>query len=50
MTRRQQARRCWSWSAPWGAEKADVRLCALYGAAAALDPVLRGFDHIGNDS
>lgn len=32
------------------AEKAGVRLCALCGAAAELDPVLRGFDHIGDDS
>jgi hypothetical protein len=27
------------------AEKAGVRLCSLCGAAAELDPVLRGFGH-----
>lgn len=31
------------------AEKAGVRLCALCGAPTELDPVLRGFDHIGDD-
>ncbi|MFM9681714.1 DUF6233 domain-containing protein [Streptomyces brasiliscabiei] len=31
------------------AEHPGVRLCALCGAAAELDPVLRGFDH-GGDS
>ncbi|MEU4173558.1 DUF6233 domain-containing protein [Streptomyces sp. NPDC026589] len=26
-----------------------TRLCSLCGAAQELDPVLRGFDHIGDD-
>lgn len=30
------------------AEKGGARLCSLCGAASELDPVLRGFDHIGD--
>ncbi|MET8771175.1 DUF6233 domain-containing protein [Streptomyces sp. NPDC004658] len=30
------------------AEKAGVRLCSLCGAAAELEPLLRGFDHLGD--
>ncbi|MFJ3594750.1 DUF6233 domain-containing protein [Streptomyces sp. NPDC090231] len=31
------------------AEQPGTRLCSLCGAAQELDPVLRGFDHIGDD-
>lgn len=30
-------------------ERPGTRLCSLCGAAQELDPVLRGFDHIGDD-